>query len=66
MVVIIPKIFIVIPSSSDWLSLWLLPSDKKSAKNEEISFGQKKKDIYGKKKVGKTAQPLKQTMCRVM
>lgn len=40
-----------------WLHIWLLHSDKKSARLEELTFGQKKKkNINGKKNVRKTAQ----------
>lgn len=34
-----------------WLSIWLSPSDKKPAGHDGITFGQKKKDVYGKKNV---------------
>lgn len=49
-----------------WLPLWLLRSDKKSTRNED-TFGQKKKDIYGKKKVRPRHPPLwKQIICQVI
>lgn len=44
-----------------WVSvpvLSFLHSDKKSAGKEDITFGQKKKDIFGKKKVREAAQAL--------
>lgn len=47
------------PSRDYWLSVWSLRSGKKSARNEDITFGQKKKkDINGKKNVRKTTHPL--------
>lgn len=43
------------PSCDYWLSVWLLRSEKKSARKEDITFDQKKKkDINGKKNVRKT------------